>query len=289
VRFLDLFSGIGGFALAADRVLPEAECVGFSEIDRNAIRIYEEMFPGHPNLGSIVDIRRSPPEADIVFGGFPCQDLSSAKLGREGLKGARSGLFFALVDVILNSQAPDFVIENVGTMRQADRDEIGATLERAFGRTVFLININSKLVSAQQRSRYYWTTFPVRQPDPVGITVTDILEPPGRVPEKMYLSERALAYMSRPYKTREDHWFWATDARDMPKALAVVANFRKGVPYNVVIDLQGRARHWMTVELERLQTFPDGWTEGVAYTARCKALGNAVTVAVIEHILEELT
>lgn len=69
MKYLSLFSGIGAIELA----LGEGhECIGYSEIEKNAIKIYEKHFPNHKNLGDITKINAETiPDFDLLFGGFP--------------------------------------------------------------------------------------------------------------------------------------------------------------------------------------------------------------------------
>ena len=101
MKYLSLFSGIGGFEKAIQDALPNAECVGFSEVDKFAIQIYQRHFPSHLNLGDITQIDiESLPDFDLLVGGSPCQDLSIAKRDRKGLDGSRSGLFYKYVEIL---------------------------------------------------------------------------------------------------------------------------------------------------------------------------------------------
>jgi DNA (cytosine-5)-methyltransferase 1 len=102
------FAGIGGFDVGAERA-------GFtvthhSEIDKNCVKLLASRFPDAKQLGSVTDVERVP--ADIICGGFPCQDLSVAGR-RSGLDGERSGLFYEIARVIENSKPRWFVLENV--------------------------------------------------------------------------------------------------------------------------------------------------------------------------------
>lgn len=105
---LDLFSGIGGISLALrDRVIPAAYC----EIDPYArsvllSRMHEGKLFKAPIWDDIKTLRGEMlPRIDIVYGGFPCQDISVAGLGA-GLEGERSGLFFELVRLVKETKAP---------------------------------------------------------------------------------------------------------------------------------------------------------------------------------------
>ena len=110
---LDLFSGIGGFALGFQRAGYRFDKHYFSEINPYAIKIYQRQFPDAIGLGSITGI--NPEElgqVDLITFGFPCQDLSIAGK-RAGLAGARSGLFFEATRLIRHLKPSLFIFENV--------------------------------------------------------------------------------------------------------------------------------------------------------------------------------
>lgn len=114
--------------------------------------------------------------------------------------------------------------------------------------------------------------------------------------EELALSEKGKAYMDRRVADGRNHWDFAhhSDIRDT-KSATVVANWAKGVPYNVLKDVDG-AREFHPVEVELLQTFtpdytawgrfPDGKIKETSKTQRLRALGNSFTVDVIAHILK---
>lgn len=133
---------------------------------------------------------------------------------------------------------------------------------------------------------------------PSAIKIT-VLEDLSELRETLALSEKGLAYMNRRVADGRNHWDFAhhSDIRDS-KSATVVANWAKGVPYNVLKDING-AREFHPVEVERLQTFsPDGYTalgkfpngevKEISKTQRLRALGNSFTVDVITHILKGL-
>ena len=114
---LDLFSGIGGFALGAYWAGWRFDEHYFSEIDPYCIDLYHKRFPDAIPLGGIHRIRKSRmPIGDwIITGGFPCQDISIAGKG-EGISGARSSLWFAMWDIIRILRPRFAIIENVGAI-----------------------------------------------------------------------------------------------------------------------------------------------------------------------------
>lgn len=116
---IDLFSGIGGFALGFQKAGLNIVEHFFSEIDKNAINIYKKHFPKAKELGDVTtirdfsELRRScAGKIVIITFGFPCQDLSVAGKGA-GLAGARSGLFFEAIRIVREIQPQYFIFENV--------------------------------------------------------------------------------------------------------------------------------------------------------------------------------
>lgn len=119
LKFLDLFSGIGGFALP----LTEAgnECIGFSEINKEAIKIYQKHFPTHANLGDITAIdAKKLPDFDLLVGGFPCQSFSIAG-SRKGFNDTRGTLFFDIARIIKEKRPRCVLLENVKGLLSHDK------------------------------------------------------------------------------------------------------------------------------------------------------------------------
>lgn len=107
-----MFSGIGGFELGISRVKPDWECVGYSEIDKYAIGIYNKHFD-HKNYGNATKIdTRELPDFDCLVGGFPCQAFSIAGK-RKGFAEARGTLFFEIARILRDKRPRYFVLENV--------------------------------------------------------------------------------------------------------------------------------------------------------------------------------
>ena len=110
MKYISLFSGVGGFELAIN---DKGECIGFSEVDKYAISVYNYHFPKHKLYGDISKIDwNTVPDFDLVVGGSLCQDLSVAGK-QQGLSGARSGLFFEFIKCLKEKQPTNFIWENV--------------------------------------------------------------------------------------------------------------------------------------------------------------------------------
>ena len=288
MRYVSLFSGIGGFELGVERVFSQATCAGFSEVDPYAIKMYTHRFPNHPALGDVSLVKGSDLGAvDLLVAGFPCTDLSIGNVQNLGLEGLRSGLIREALRLMRECQPSWFIIENVASMKAHNVQAISELLG------VEPVLLNSADVSGQNRERLFWANFPIA-PLVKGNapSLADVLE--SNPDPKLLLSERELEYMKRTVKGGRCHWdFGHHHDTAKGKSACLPANLHKGVPYNVLIDRRGAVpvyRKLSPLEAERLQTFPDGHTEfgadgkRMSNSRRWKALGNAVTVDVIAHI-----
>lgn len=324
MKYLSLFSGIGGFELGIRDAFPGAECVGYSEIDKHAIKVYQSHFPEHKNYGDIKDVNiNSLPDFDMLVGGFPCQDLSIAKANRKGLDGDRSGLFWNMLDVLRTKKPRYFCFENVASMAKKDRDIITNKLG------VEPLMINAALVSAQSRKRLFWCNWEVKQPKDRMLILNDILE---ENPNVKPLSDAHVAWLKSPSgKKRIDmgmlkinpekvvtltargYLSWGGNYVMHPVRLGNINNSESqgnriysvlakavtlsanggGLGAKTGIYLVYNGKYWILrmlspIECERLQCFPDNWTQSCKNTQRYKQLGNAVNVEVVKHIMNEL-
>ena len=124
---LDLFSGIGGLSIALESL--GVETVAYCEKDRYAqgvllSRMLSNELRRAPIWDDVSSLRGSMlPKIDIIFGGFPCQDISVAGRGK-GLGGERSGLFFEIVRLAKETRAPLVFLENVPAIRTRGLSEI---------------------------------------------------------------------------------------------------------------------------------------------------------------------
>jgi DNA (cytosine-5)-methyltransferase 1 len=116
LRLLDTFSGIGGFSYAAERIVGGFETVAFVEREPYCQQILHKHWPSVPIYDDITAFNPEPYSADVVCGGFPCQDISTA--GKQaGIKeGTRSGLFYELMRVIRLVRPRYVVLENVSAI-----------------------------------------------------------------------------------------------------------------------------------------------------------------------------
>jgi DNA (cytosine-5)-methyltransferase 1 len=113
MNVLDLFSGIGGFSLGLERA--GMRTVAFCEIDPYPRAVLAKHWPEVPCAGDITAREFVPGEADVICGGFPCQDISTAGNGA-GLAGERSGLWRELLRAIRVVRPRYAIVENVAAL-----------------------------------------------------------------------------------------------------------------------------------------------------------------------------
>jgi len=286
MKILSLFDGISCARVALERAGIPVESYYASEIDEKAIQVSLKNYPDIIHVGDITKLSVSNPinwncdngenwesvfkDIDLICGGSPCQSFSLAG-NKKGFDG-KSGLFWEFARLVKTLQPKYFLLENV-KMKQDWQDIISNELG------VKPIEINSSLVSGQNRKRLYWTNIPnVIQPQDKGIVLKDILE--TNADEKYYLTESTIKNMDREFGSKGKILIG-----DEPKCQTLTAAMGMGGGNIPVITQNGRMRKLTEVECERLQTLPDNYTQGINSGARYKAIGNGWTVDVIAHIL----
>lgn len=177
---LSLFNGISGLHLALDQAGISANQVYYSEIDKFANKVTVHHYPNDISLGDVTKWKEWDIDwasIDLIGAGFPCQAWSVA--GKQlGDKDERGMLFWTTLDIIAHvlkhNPNAKFLMENV-KMKKDFEEYITHHTTAQLGYVEKTL-INSALVSAQSRNRYYWTNFPVTQPDDEGILLRDVLE-----------------------------------------------------------------------------------------------------------------
>lgn len=328
MNYMDLFSGIGGFALGLSLAGIEFEEHWFSEIDKNAINIYRKHFPKAKELGDVRTIRDfSGIKADIITFGFPCQDLSVAGK-RRGLEGDRSGLFFEAMRIIRELKPQYFIFENVkGLLTNNGGADFVRCLREIADIGIYECEwqlVNTSWVLPQNRERIYFVgyiggksrsqIFPIekqgkqntqRNNDKVkqllNIVNSGNWENPQR--GRIYSVEGLCPALNccgggglepkivvpvltptREEKRQNGRRF----KNNGDPSFTLTTQDQHGIFNGVDI------RKLTPLECERLQGFPDGWTEygadgkKISDSARYKALGNAVTVNFPRMIGEKL-
>jgi site-specific DNA-cytosine methylase len=269
MNVLSLFDGMGCGRIALERAGIEVDNYFASEIDKYAIQISTKNYPDIIQLGSVTELDATKlPQIDLLIGGSPCQGFSFA--GKQlNFNDPRSKLFFEYVRILKEIKPKYFLLENV-KMKKEYQDIITEHLG------VEPIEINSCLLSGQNRKRLYWTNIPnIQQPEDRGILLGDIIE--YNTGKK--LSEQTSSRLRTLRNYRETN----------QKSFCLLATMYKGSQSNgMSVINDGGLRCITPLECERLQTLPDGYTQDVSDTQRYKMIGNGWTVDVIAHILKNI-
>ncbi|MFA0012755.1 DNA cytosine methyltransferase [Vibrio lentus] len=287
LKFNSFFAGIGGFDLAFENqgFTPSFQC----EINKFCHKVLNKHWENVPLFSDITNLKVNDiPEASVWCGGFPCQDVSVARgsKGREGLRGSNSGLFFPFFDLI-SAHKPDVVlIENVvGLLSSHNGQDFRIVLEKltSIGYAVSWRVVNSRFFGApQSRPRVFICAY---KHNPLKAFST-LFEPKlGKKPSNL---RRAFLDVSKCEKSK-------VKVAQIAYCLAATSGRHTGTDWSrTYVSYPDAVRRLTPFECEGIQGFPSDWTlvEGKSRndfdTDRYHALGNAVSVPVVEWIANRL-
>lgn len=315
MNILSLFDGMSCGMVALEKAGIQIDNYYASEIDKYAIHISDKNYKNIKRLGDVrnISIYNNLYNIDLLIGGSPCQGFSFA--GKQlNFHDTRSKLFFEYVRILneLKLKNPNilFLLENVKMKREYQEiisDHLG----------VNPIEINSNLVSAQNRKRLYWTNISdVHQPSDRFIYLKDILEYGVSDRDKSYCID--VSYYKggdlNQYINKCRRQIVFTEIRTEEAKRIRREYMKKGIDFSprrakelvpridgksnclttslsaehILLDEQAKFRKLTPLECERLQGLPDNYTEGVSNTQRYKMIGNGWQVDTIEHIFKHI-
>ena len=324
MKIIDLFSGIGGFSLGFQRAGYQFTEHYFSEIDKHAIANYKHNFPHAKHIGDITSVHGGDfRDIDIITFGSPCQDFSLAGR-RKGLKGAKSSLIEYAITLIANIRPSVFIWENVKGAFSSNAGADFWAILKAFtnigGYTIEWQLLNTSWVLPQNRERLYLIghlagrstpgVFPIGKND-----FTSISKAQSQSQASVSTTLKANGRMST-----DDTYIIPKNARTLTGGgnsgglhsdMTVIRQLKRGKNKGADLkicptissnafqenNLLGGIRRLTEIECERLQGFPDKWTQygdynktikPIAKTQRYKLIGNAVTVDIVELIAKRL-
>lgn len=310
MKVFSTFTGIGGFELgidhAADRAGQSIEYVGYSEIDKNAISVYERHFKGVKNYGDITKIDAAAlPDFDCLVGGFPCQAFSILGRGR-GFEDTRGTLFFDLARILQAKRPKLFVFENVKGLTLHDNkrtfrtiiktiDELGYDCQwQVINSTNHAVphNRDRLIIVGHLRGTRRPQIFPFTRATAQGDQQRDNSKARASQPQ-VRIPEATVAGFAMASPGQAVNLSMPNSRSRRGRVSDVSPTLDTGMwIYTVASD--GRLRRLTPTECERLQAFPDGWTKtgilGEEFTdrQRYKMLGNAVTTNVIQSVFERI-
>ena len=288
MKVLSLFNGMNTGRQALENVGIKVDKYYSSEIKPYAIELTQYHFPDTIQVGDVIKWREwniDWKSIDLVLSGSPCQDLSAAGK-RAGLNGKKSSLFFVFVEILehIKSLNPNvlFLQENVGSASKLD---VGI-MSRALG--VYPVRINSSLVTAQLRDRYYWSNIRTKQDGMFGDIVTNIPEPKdkgimlkdiitsGEVKRiKANCLTEGLIEKNGRHKVKEFNR-WQEYLLKRPSTMVIL------IKENDSVRLPNK------IEVCRLQGFPDDYCDILDDRKAGSLLGDGWTLPIIEHIFSHI-
>jgi DNA (cytosine-5)-methyltransferase 3A len=277
LNVLSLFDGMSCGQLALQKAGIKVNQYFASEIKPHSIKVTQHNFPNTIQLGSVLDVKASDlPKIDLLIGGSPCQDFSSANKEKIGLQGEKSGLFYEYLRLLKECEPKYFLLENV-----AMDDYSYAAISEMLG--TYPTNINSELVSGQLRQRSYWTNIGPESFDLFGNRYSMIPQPRNKKIKFQDLLENG--YTDR-LKAR---CILESESRPLVSKDKLFRRYNELGFINIVFDnpeckYNENIRILTQTELERLQTVPEGYTSILKRNDAACLLGDGWTVDTIAHI-----
>jgi DNA (cytosine-5)-methyltransferase 1 len=292
LRVASFFAGIGGFDLGFENA--GMQTVWQCEKKEFCLDILAKHWPDVPRADDITEVKPDEiPEADIWVGGFPCQDVSLARMGpRSGLRGKQSGLFYDFAKLIEARRPEVVVLENVAALLSSHDGRDFAVILRTLadiGYGVAWRVLDSRYFGVPQSRSRVFIVGSLRGAEAAGAVLFesergDRNSEKGRSDGQKPVSPFAISVgdPKRGFVKKLAHCLYAESAR------------HTGTDWsrNYVSYPEGRVRRLTPLETERLQGFPDNWTMptkeirnlNTLDSARYHACGNAVSVPVVEWI-----
>jgi len=327
MKYFSMFSGIGGFEYGIQRLCDKREalqrtgastgstdgqsqqlprsvdweglsCVGYSEIDKYAIQIYERNFNGHKAYGNCEKIIWDDvPNFDLLVGGFPCQAFSFAGK-RLGFDDTRGTLFFQIACCLREKQPRFFLLENVKGLLSHEKGKTFATILSKMDELGYDVQwevCNSKNFGVpQNRERVFFVGHLRRQCGSQVFPYTRDNSKDSKVctsePQTCptITSTYAKNQSDAPYIVSNVYGGFNEQKPRYHGDISPTIRTAKGGGHIPSVYKDARVRRLTPIECERLQGFPDNWTEGISDTQRYKCIGNAVTTNVVTAIVERM-
>ena len=287
IKVLSLFDWIACWLVALKRIWIEVDKYYASEIDPYAKYIAKRNNPELIHIWNVKKVKWSEYNVDLLIWWSPCQWFSFA-WKQLNFNDSRSKLFFEYVRILKECNPKYFLLENV-VMK---KEWIEIISNELFG--IQPIEINSSLVSAQNRRRLYWiwmrnnngwyNQISISLPRDKGLKMKHIMQ---QIVDKSY-------FLPREKIEKIKHWkSYQNPLRSilLPQSKSPTLTARgawEDHSWMILIRDKWRIRKITPIECERLQTLPDNYTSGVDRSQRYKMLWNWWTVDVIAHIFKSI-
>lgn len=303
VKFVDLFSGIGGFRIALERL--GCECVFSSEIDEYSRQTYEANFDGVVH-GDITEVdEKDIPSHDILVGGFPCQAFSIAgvsknnSLGRgHGFEHEKGNLFFEILRILKSKKPQAFLLENVSNLQHHDKGKTWQIMQDYLTQLGYSLHwkiIDASLIVPQSRKRIFivglrdQSNFEFPNIEQVSTKLGDILE--DQVEEKYTLKKGTWDYLQEhkiKHKKAGNGFGYSIFNADSIKTRTLTGRYHKDGSEILIEQIGKNPRKLTPRECLRLMGFPENFIIPVYNTRAYQQFGNSVVPGIVEEIAKKI-
>lgn len=278
INVVSLFNGMNTGRQALENQGFKVNKYYSSEIKPYAIELTQHHFPDTIQVGDVTNWKEWDIDwksVDLVLSGSPCQDLSGAGK-RAGINGSKSSLFFVFVEILEHIKLLNpnviFFQENVGS---APTKDVGI-MSRALG--VYPVRMNSSLLTAQLRDRYYWTN--IRTKRTIFDTVSDIPHPKDKSIFLQEILTSGTVKDEKAFALLERNVAACPVNKDATKRWILTRSKKSFL--NTIYDEDIRMLN--ITEMCRLQGFPDDYCNMLTDTQAGSLLGDGWTLPIVEHI-----
>lgn len=285
---LSLCDGIGGGRIALHRANIKVDRYFASEIDKNAIKCADDNWNDIIHIGDIRNVSYKDgilytevgnyelSHVDLLMSGTPCQSFSLSNMyNNTGLEG-KSGLFLEALRILKEVKPKRFFFENVRMSKKNKQ-----ILDDYLG--VCGIEINSNLVSFQNRPRIYWTNIPYEMPSDKHISFQEYKELDRHVLKYKLPKSKYYLKMWHNGSGNNSIMGGCYNVTNLDKVQTITTEQRR-CPNAGLIECEDFCRILSQNELEYAQTLPHGYTRNFSYNRAQKLIGNGWTIDVIAHI-----
>ena len=285
MKFLELCAGIGGFRQALENL--GCECVGYSEIDKHAIKLYSAWYNDECNFGDITKIEAEKlPDFELLVGGFPCQAFSVAGT-RGGFNDTRGTIFFDFAR-IMKAKKPKFAIfENVKGLLNHDGGKTYETMLRTLDELGYNAQwgiLNTRFHGLPQNRERVYIVANLRERSSTKI----LFERGDGITDKVARTQQSIIgyYHTKSGKTHQRSGV----LNENSIAPCLIASDYKEPR---IVKIGNKVRRLTPKECFRLQGFKDemvelGYKLGISDTQLYKMAGNAVSVPVVEWVAQRV-
>ena len=285
MKFLELCAGIGGFRQALENL--GCECVGYSEIDKHAIKLYSAWYNDECNFGDITKIEAEKlPDFELLVGGFPCQAFSVAGK-RGGFNDTRGTIFFDFAR-IMKAKKPKFAIfENVKGLLNHDGGKTYETMLRTLDELGYNAQwgiLNTRFHGLPQNRERVYIVANLRERSSTKI----LFERGDGITDKVARTQQSIIgyYHTKSGKTHQRSGV----LNENSIAPCLIASDYKEPR---IVKIGNKVRRLTPKECFRLQGFKDemvelGYKLGISDTQLYKMAGNAVSVPVVEWVAQRV-